>query len=171
MARVAFMTIALLHAPYGDPRVLGFKKRIDANYAAAEASEGFIARSTFDEKIGEHSWGAIAIPTIFQKEAINERLITTLSLWLDLESVFAYTYSDVHAEALRKRREWFVRRQWPGYVAWWVADDHLPSWQEACARYDKLEREGPAAEAFSFMRPYGSDGQPTKIDKSVLNRI
>lgn len=57
---------------------------------------------------------------------------TTLSLWADLESVFAFAYNGVHAglnaEALKHRKEWFLTPEWPTYVAWWVEDNHEPDW-------------------------------------------
>ncbi len=38
MAKLAFMTIGLLHAPTGDPQVQGFVDRIDPNFTSAAAS-------------------------------------------------------------------------------------------------------------------------------------
>ena len=170
MARLAFMTIGLLNEPFGHPRVQGFADRLDANFAAAEASEGFIGRSVLDEATGEETWGAWAAPTIFHGGEYLNRTPETLSLWQDLESVFAFAYHGVHAEALNNRKEWLVHARWPNYVAWWVRDDHTPSWQEACERYDRLEREGASPEAFHFKQPFGPDGQPARIDRDVVRR-
>ena len=171
MAKVAFMTIGLLHAPYGDPRVQGFFDRGDANFATAEASPGFMGRSQYDEATEADTWGASTQPALFNSEAYLDRTPQTLSVWHDLESVFAFAYSSVHDEALSKRKEWFVHPEWPSYVAWWVDDAHTPSWQEAYERYEQLRRDGSSPNAFDFKRPFEPDGHPITIDRAVVKRI
>jgi uncharacterized protein DUF3291 len=164
------MTFGLMREPLGHPRMQGFIDRIDTNLAAAEASDGFIARSVFDEATGQDTWGVRATPTHFQGDEYENRGVATLSLWQDLESVFAFAYSSSHAEALSKRKQWFMEPRWPNYVAWWVRDDHTPSWPEACQRYDRLECEGASPDAFDFKRPFGPDGQPMRVDRDVVSR-
>lgn len=154
------MTASLLRENVDHPSIQGFLDRSDAAFAAAEASAGFIARSRFPEPGDEQIWGEWVVPTIFQPSDYPNRLPPTLSLWRDLESVFAFAYSGLHAEALNKRREWFIHSKEPGYVAWWVDDDHIPNWAEACARYDKLQRAGASPEAFDFKHPFTPDGKP-----------
>lgn len=170
MAKVAFMTVGLLHASNWDARVHGFIKRIQANNDAAEASDGFIDRSVRDEITREHKWGQQPLPTPFTGMDHQDRLPQTLSLWQDLESVFAFAYHGVHAEALSKRKEWFVKPEWPTYVAWWVEDGHTPTWEEAGQRYEILYQVGPTPEAFNFKQPFGSDGQPFKIDRQKVKK-
>lgn len=170
MTRVAFLTIGLLHGTDEDPRIQGFLERIDLNLAVAAGSEGFIGRSVADEETGEHSWGPWVTPAIFRKEEYLNRRPQTLSLWNDLEPVFAYAYSGGHAEALSQRKAWFVKPTWPSYVAWWVDDDHVPTWEEACARYDELYDVGPTPEAFTFTEAFGPDGIPLVVDREEVRR-
>ncbi|MEM7116130.1 MAG: DUF3291 domain-containing protein [Chloroflexota bacterium] len=170
MAKVALMTIGLLQAPFGDPQIQGFEDRVEANFIAAEAHPNFIGRSRFDEVTQTHTWGGRSNPRIFQDEKFNDRTAQTLSLWQDLESVFAFAYNGVHGEALSKRKEWFVRPQWPTYVAWWVRVKKTPSWEEAYERYDLLCREGSSPDAFDFKRPFDCEGQPAKIDRNAVKR-
>ncbi len=92
----------------------------------------------------------------------------TLSLWRDLESVFAFAYFGVHAEALSHGRDWFVKPEWPSYVAWWVADDHRPDWSEAKTRLEQLHDNGPSPQAFSFKSPFGPDGARIVIDRAAV---
>lgn len=171
MAKLAFMTIGLLHEHVDSPRSQGFVDRIEAVFAAADVSDGFITRPMNDETTGNPTWGGTQqTPAIFPDEEVVEQVPTTLSLWQDLESVFAYAYNGLHAEALSKRKTWFVKPEWPSYAAWWVDDTHLPSWPEACTRYDRLEQIGPSPEAFNFKRPFGPDGQPVKINWEAVRR-
>ena len=53
----------------------------------------------------------------------------TLTIWADLESVFAFAYSGSHLEAFKRRRESFHVGDWPSHVAWWIGDDEMPTWR------------------------------------------
>jgi hypothetical protein len=165
VAKVAFMTIGLLHEPFGDPRVQGFMERIETNFSTAKDSDGFLgfSQNKPDQKA--------ILPKLFQIEGYENRTLVTLTLWANLESVFAFSYNGVHAEALSKRKEWFVKADWPSYVAWWVEDDHNPTWREACNRYDKLCNQGPSLEAFDFKKPFDPDGKVVKIDWELSKEI
>ena len=167
MPRVALMTIGVLHESPGDPRVQGFLDRVDANFAAAESSSGFVGRSLYDAEIEAHTYGAATQPADFTCEQYGDRVAQTLSVWDNLESLCAFAYSGIHAEALRKRREWFVHPERPIYVAWWIDDTAIPSWREAYERYEKLRRDGPSPEAFDFKHPFGPDGQPVAIVRAA----
>ena len=170
MPRLAFMTVSALHEPYNHPRTQGFIERTGSTFAAAEASEGFIMRSLWPDSDDVAIWGEWVVPTMFQSIDYPSLVPPTLSLWQDIESVFAFAYNGAHAEAFSKRREWFAPLSMPGYVAWWVADDHIPSWQEGCGRFDKLEADGSTPEAFDFKHPFGPDGQPIQINREAVRR-
>ncbi|WP_407542435.1 DUF3291 domain-containing protein (plasmid) [Deinococcus radiomollis] len=146
------MTSGLLHEPMGHPRVRGFVQRIPGVFDAATASEGFLG---FPAEQGDDTG----------------RASTTLSVWRDLESVFAFSYAGVHAEALVKRQEWFVPSEFPGYAAWWIPDDQEPSWSEALDRFDRLCHAGPGMHAFDFKHALGSDGQPYQIDRDAVKAL
>lgn len=161
MARIAFMTYAVLAEVWDDPANKGFRERIDAAVRTLEQSSGFIA-SDFDES---PAWGEMQTPRVLDRPEFADRFAVTLSLWEDLESVFAYAYHAAHGESLRHRHEWFIRGEWPVYVAWWVADDQQPTWAEAIARYDSLHERGPAPEAFDFKQPFDANGSPVKLDR------
>ena len=131
MAKLAFMTIGLLQENGDDPRMQGFWDRVGSVFDAAEEMDGFLGRAVYNDETGSHTWGEWVAPVSLQDEAYTNRRPATLSLWQNLESVFAFAYRGLHAEALGKRREWFEKIEMPGYVAWWVDDDHTPGWQEA----------------------------------------
>jgi hypothetical protein len=92
----------------------------------------------------------------------------TLSIWRDIDAVFAFVYSGLHLEALRQRAAWFEPRRWPSYVAWWIADDEQPTWPDATARLDRLHVDGPSATAFDFHHPFDPLGRP--IPRPMLTR-
>jgi hypothetical protein len=167
MARLAFLTLGPLLEPRTHERSKGFFDRIPEIFEAAERNEGFISRSVRDPDSGLYGWGNPVCPT-FVSQDLHEHLVHTLSLWRDLESVYAFAYSDLHADALRHRREWFAEPKCPIYVAWWAADEHTPSVGEATDRLEQLHAEGPTPAAFNFKRPFDPHGQPAPLDRDLI---
>lgn len=161
MSRLAFMTAAFLKDEWGEPSNQGFRDRIEASVQTLSETEGFIA-SDFDQS---SVWGEIIAPRIVDRPEFENKGAYTLSLWDDLESVFAYAYNGAHGEALRHRHEWFLKGEWPVHVAWWVDDDHIPTFAEAAQRYDLLHEQGPTPAAFNFQHPFDAHGDPFNIDR------
>jgi len=159
------MTFGVLYEPRGHARSKGFIDRIPAVYEVAERSEGFIGRSHLDPETSRHSWGELVCPR-FLPDELHPNVARTLTLWRSLESVFAFSYADLHGDALALRAQWFRKPEFPSYVIWWVADDHVPTFIESTARLEKLYAEGPHPAAFNFRRSFDSHGTPT-----VLNRV
>lgn len=166
--RLAFYTVSLLHEPVGHARVQGFIDRAPGVYAAADASIGFHSRSIRDFTTYKHSWGEIVIPKCYPPLAPADQYATTLSLWDDLESVAAFAYKGAHGEALANKKEWFQSLGVPTYVAWWVAADHQPTWQEAADRLDHLHMNGASAFAFNMRTPHDANGNPVKLDNWAM---
>jgi hypothetical protein len=158
MARVAFYTFGILREAHGHPQVQGFFDRIPDVFAGAEATDGYVDRRRGDRPA---EFG----PRFFDP-AQHAGAPQTLSVWRDLESVYAFAYRGRHGEALRGRREWAVEPQWPTYVAWWVDDEHMPTWQEAAERLEHLHDHGSTPFAFSFKAPFDVSGQPLTIDRA-----
>ncbi len=154
--KLAVMTIGILKAPQEDPAVQGFFDRVTPNYEAAANSVGFIDRAN-------RAWGPIEVPKCWKGEPKPGPIIATLSLWDDVESVAAYSYHGKHGEAFGKRKEWFVTTDLPGYVAWWIENDHQVTWPEASERFESLHENGPTAFAFNFVQPFNMNGQPTRL--------
>ena len=167
MARLAFMTFGVLYEPRTHPRSKGFIDRVPSVYEVVERSDGFIDRSYLDPETGRHSWGISICPT-FVSQDLYSHLAHTFSLWRDLESVYAFSYADLHGEALRFRHEWFPAAKFPNYVAWWVADDHVPSVREATDRLEQLHKEGPTPAAFTFKAPFDAQGAPATLDRALI---
>ena len=157
-SRIAFFTFGVAKSPMGTPEVQGFLDRAGNVYSAADGATGFFERSIRDLKTWEHSWGTVIAPKCTPEGISLDQLAMTLSLWRDLESVAMFAYRGIHAEALSKRTDWFMKGKWPGYVAWWVDAGHRPSWQEAADRCDLLCEQGSTPDAFNFQKPFDSTG-------------
>lgn len=169
MAKVAILTFGILQEAADHPQIQPFVDRIPLNFEVAEQSDGFIDRSRTDPATGQYDWGEQKVQRFFREgEYERERLPRTLSLWEDLESVFAFAYSGVHAEALSQRKGWFLKPEWPTSVAWWVPDGHTPEWSEAVERHQYLHDHGPSSYAFDLKHPFGADGKPIELDRALI---
>jgi hypothetical protein len=168
MARLAFTTIGVLYELRTDPRSKGFADRSPLVMQAVERCEGFIERNVMDYRTQVNSWGDPVRPSFVPPER-EANIAQTVSLWADLESVYAFAYSTpIHTEALRMREDWFHAPDHPNYAAWWVADDHRPSFLEATRKLEALHEQGPTAEAFNFKQPFDAEGRPARLDPAVV---
>jgi hypothetical protein len=166
-SHLAFMTMVILHEPFGHPRVQGFLDRLDSVYDEAAKNPGFIARSVRDFSNHTHSWGKVIAAKCFDSAPLD-RIASTLSTWTDLESVAAFAYSGLHGESMTHRRDWFEHRPLPTYVAWWIEEGEAVNWEKASARLDHLHDHGSSAYGFTFKEPFDSNGQPTKLDSAKV---
>lgn len=166
--RLAIYNFGLFVAPYENPEVEGFRFREPANFQAAEQAEGFLGRSGYAGEPGPRSWG----PQVFPRFIEGSGFVTapsTLSLWADLESLMAFTYNGVHADALKHAREWNVERRWPALVLWWT--EGKPDWAEAVERFEHLHDHGPGPKGFHFKEPHGPDGNRTTVDRTRVREL
>lgn len=168
--RLAIYNFGQFRLPSEDPSNDGFHARNDLNFATAEASAGFIARSGYPDEPGPESWGEHVYPR-FYVERGDGWAPSTLSLWRDLPSLMAFAYAGILAEAMRNARAWFVEPEWPPYVLWWVDPDHRPDWAEGVARLENLHDRGPGPDAFGFKTAFGPDGRPASIDSDAVRRL
>ena len=164
--RLALFTFGIFREPAEHPINDGFHARNDLVLAAVEQADGFIARSGYDDEPGPLPWGVQVYPD-FYGERGDGWSPETLSLWEGLESVAAFNYHGLHAEALRLGREWFVAPEWPPYVLWWVRPDHIPDWPEAVDRHRRLNIDGSTPGAFNFSRAFDPDGQAANLDTAL----
>lgn len=164
---LALYTFGIFRHPADDPSNQGFHDRNDLNFQVVEQSDGFIARSGYLDEPGPSSWGEQVFPR-FYIERGDGWSPSTLSLWEDLASAVAFSYSGVHAEALKHGREWFLKPAWPPYVLWWVDASHRPTWQEAVVRHEFLHDRGACPFAFDFKNPFDEEGNQTSIDRNAV---
>ncbi len=154
MPHVALYTFGIMHEEWGHPRMDGFEERVGPIFAAAAETPGAL------------QWDGAGTDPVGRPGAAGDPpapSARTLTVWSDLDTVFAFVYQGVHAEALRKRREWFRAGPWPSHCLWWVEDGHVPTWEEAVACYERLHAHGPTAFAFTFGSRFNADGLPTAV--------
>jgi hypothetical protein len=173
MPRVAFTTFAILKKPYGNPEVQGYDDLTPDAFEAAEDSPGFIARAKEDAEESHLSnfvrhwgeWGKFDVPRFYTggRTTETDSRASTLSLWTDVQSIFSFVYTGLHRDILRRRQEWFLKPEWPGYAMWWVSDDTIPTWSDACHRLEHLHDNGSTPDSFGFRRPFASDGTPVRL--------
>ena len=136
---LAQLNVGRLKAATDSPIVAEFMEALDAVNALADDSPGFVWRFQTDEG------NATA-----ERPFPDDMILVNLSTWESLEALSDYVYRTVHAEYLRRRREWFERLDEVGIALWWVPAGHQPSVDEALERLEHLKANGPSAHAFTF---------------------
>lgn len=169
---LALYTFGIFTERAGAPSNAGFHTLNDPVLASVDQAQGFIARSGYasDPPPAPASWGPETYPRFYEERG-DGWSPATLSLWTDLESVFHFTYSGLHAAALRRGREWFVKPAWPPLVLWWHQGETPPTWSEAVHRHEHMHDFGPSPKGFTFKQPFDAAGLPTKLDQTRLDRL
>ena len=172
MSKVVLYTFAIFKKPNEDPQNDGFHERNPFVYVSAENAQGFVDRSGNSWKrnhADRHSdWGTREVSPRFLTGENHRDTAATLSVWEDVESIYAFCYHGFHAEVLTKRNEWFVEGEWPAFVAWWTPDDVTPTRTEGAKRLEHLHDHGPTAFAFDFKAPFDADGNPLHMDREKI---
>lgn len=142
--QLAELNIARWKVDPESPAAADFINNIDRINALAESSPGFVWRLK-DEDTGN----AMAVDQPFGPE-----FIVNLSVWESIEALKSYVYKTSHREILARRQEWFSHMELAHMVMWWVPAGHQPDLAEAHARLQRLDRDGPSVEAFTFRQPF-----------------
>ncbi len=140
---LAQINVGRLRAPIDDPLVAEFANALDEINALADASPGFVWRLQTDEG------NATGIHV-----SDDEQFIINMSVWETADHLFQYVYRTEHVDFLRNRRDWFERMDQPHMCMWWIEAGQVPSIDEGLARLDRLRRDGPTDQAFSFREPF-----------------
>ena len=157
MPRLALYTFGVLKDVTGSAILTDFVTMAPSVFAAANTVDGFIAhagdarpdlagKSKFGEDFGP--WG-IAVAPHFYKGSTKpgeDTMITTLSLWRDIEAARRFVYGGLHRAALRRRSEWFQN----------------PSGRAMCSGGSPTKRYPPGSRARASSKPSMTMGQPTQ---------
>ncbi|MCF3641047.1 DUF3291 domain-containing protein [Rhizobium sp. TRM95111] len=167
---LALYNFGLHVAPFDDPAIDGFRLREPFNFEAARRAEGFVGRSGYAGEPGPRSWGPQVFPR-YIKDSGFDSAPSQLSLWRDIESLMAFSYDGVHADALKHARHWNRKQTWPPLVLWWTPAGRYPDWAEGAARLEHLDDHGPSPYAFTFKQPYDPSGAAAAIDRARIREI
>lgn len=155
---------------YESPRVEGFRLREPLNFEAASRAEGYIGRSGYAGEPGPESWGEKVYPRFIDGSGFEDAP-SSLSLWTGLEALMAFTYSGVHADALKNAPNWNRRQAWPALALWWIKEGARPVWADGVERLEYLADNGPTPRAFTFKAPYYPDGNPITVDRDRMKAL
>ena len=122
-----------------DPVMAGFVEALDEINAIADATPGFVWRLQTEE-------GHATSIRPFD----DDRLLINLTVWDSLDSLRGYVYQSRHGEFLRRGREWFEPPPGDSLVLWWIRMDERPTAAQGVAKLERLRRDGPTVEAFTF---------------------
>lgn len=168
--RLALYTFGVFIKPSDDPANVGFHALDRQIWPILDRAEGLIARSGYEGDPGPASWGEHAYPR-FYTETGDGHSPSTLSLWQGIEAAMAFSYSGLHAEALKSGRSWFRTPHWPPYVAWWHERSDYPTWAEAADRHEYLHDHGSSSHAFSFKQAFDPNGHACTPDPVAIRAI
>jgi hypothetical protein len=136
---IAQMNVGTALYDLDDPGMADFMNNLDRINALAEAAPGFVWRLT-----GEGN-NATDI-----KVTDDPRFILNMSVWENVEALFAYVYRSDHRTVMIRRREWFAKPDAPYMVLWWVKEGVVPTVDEGLRRLRHLSDFGPTPFAFNF---------------------
>jgi hypothetical protein len=136
---LAQFNVATLREPLEAPQSAPFREALDHINALAEAQPGFVWRATgegFDS----------AEPAAAQ----DPLYLLNLSVWENAEALAAFAYRTGHRDYVRRRAEWFLPREGPAFVLWWMLAGSIPTGEEGERRLADLAANGPTERAFDF---------------------
>jgi hypothetical protein len=154
---LAQINVARALAPLDTPKLADFVARLDEINALADRSPGFVWRLQSD------SGNATDIQV-----SDDPQFIVNMSVWQDLDALFAYVYRSDHLQVMAQRSRWFAKMATPFMALWWVPAGTLPSVDDGMTRLAMLERRGATPEAFTFKAPFDAQGRP--LDRAALVR-
>ena len=154
--QLAQLNVAALKAPLDSPELRDFVDNLDRINALAEQSPGFVWRL-----VGEGNDATSVRP-------LGEDVIVNLSVWRDTEALRDYVYRSAHVEILKRKREWFTKMAEAHMVLWWVRAGHIPTVAEAVERLERLRREGPGPEAFTFRDAFAAPDAAAGDDRPPI---
>ncbi|MEH7418851.1 DUF3291 domain-containing protein [Neobacillus drentensis] len=149
MAHVSIYTVGRLNYPYDHPESRAF---FEMGYKVMRQA------SVSGQLIEEFSSDGVLIPNEAKGKGYP---VLTLTVWKSLESLYRFTYSGKHSQALRNRSRWVepYQEKHLSYVVWWTESVKDVSWEEAFKRYNYYIQHGSTPFAFDFKRVFDENGE------------
>ena len=137
---LAELNIAVVRAPMDSQIMRDFADGIASVNEQAEKSPGFIWR--YIDGTGDHEDYA---PTPW-----DDQTIVNMSLWQDADSLKGFVFGDLHANFIKRRKEWFYGMTTAYFCLWELPEGELPTLADAKRRLDHLQAQGPSEVAFGW---------------------
>lgn len=152
--QLAHMNVARLKFPKSDPRIADFVNGLDTVNALSEAAPGFVWRLREESAADVAAYG-------------DPMIVPNLSVWTSPETLYEFSYRNLHREFLQRRREWFELFGAAHLALWWVADGVEPTVADGKERLEHIDRYGPTPWAFTFrsLFPPSLDARPLWNDE------
>ncbi|PHR61831.1 MAG: hypothetical protein COA43_01285 [Robiginitomaculum sp.] len=153
---LAELNIAEAKFPMDDARMDGFTKRIDVVNALADDADGFVWRLVDDNP---DMGGALSL-----RPFDNPNMLVNMSVWKDIQSLYAFVFNTVHAKVMKGKPAWFSHLKSHSTVMWWVPVGHIPTLNEAKEKLALLDDIGPSKDAFTFNQAFTQNAKPLVWD-------
>jgi hypothetical protein len=151
---LAQLNVARARTPLDAPEMDEFTALLEPVNALADRSPGFVWR------LQDEGGDATSI-----RAFDDDRIIVNMSVWDSMDALWSFVYDSGHLDVMRRRREWFQRFETAYLVLWWVPAGHVPTVEEALARLDLLEANGPTPDAFTFKVRFEPSAAASIVDE------
>jgi Domain of unknown function (DUF3291) len=122
-----------------DPIMQEFVDNLDRVNQIAEESPGFVWRLKDDNN------NATSL-----NPYDDEQIIINISVWESIDDLETFMYKTLHADFLKRRKEWFQRFGKVSTAMWWVEAGNYPTLQEAVDQLALLQANGASERVFDF---------------------
>lgn len=138
---LAEFNFGTLRYAFGDPRLAGFQDNIERVNLVATRSDGFIwmVEDEVMDAVQNDPDGPL-------RDRPNTA--STLSVWRDATSLWAFVHKTVHARIMAGHDAWFVPGDRGHLVIWEVPEGHIPTVAEGMANWEKLQSDGETETIF-----------------------
>ncbi|MGD2131145.1 MAG: DUF3291 domain-containing protein [Maricaulaceae bacterium] len=136
------------------PEMADFVGALDKINALAESQDGFVWR--LQDEAGD--------ATAFRIWD-DPRVIVNMSVWRSIEALAHFAYETAHVRIFARREKWFAPLGRAHMALWWIDAGTTPTVEDAQARLDALEANGPSPEAFTFGSAFSPEGVPVAPSK------
>lgn len=121
---LALYTFGQFIEPADNPSNNGFRELNDPVFAFADDAPGLTARSGYASDEGPSPWGEEVYPRFYDDRG-DGWAPATLSLWRDMESLYAFTYSVLQCRAALPTRRNPI---WHIFIVLYISEIMMPSW-------------------------------------------
>ena len=140
---LAQINVGKILGPIDSPVMSEFVANLDRINALAEDSDGFIWRFKDETNNATN-----------MKFFEDDLMILNMSVWENVDALYQFTYQSMHAEILKRRKEWFERMTDIFMALWYVPAGIIPTPADALERLEHLKKFGNSPYSFSFKKRF-----------------